>query len=164
MRIGVVVGRFQVPDLHAGHRHVIDTAIAESDHIKLFIGVAKDSKQDVRNPLDYLSRAKMIKELYGSNARYVYIFPIMDEDTDKEWNNSLNGLLSHISKNNEITLYGSRDSFLKTYDGKFPVKYVEPIESESGTEVRTRTQPSYDRSYRLGVIDTINKLEQQKQK
>ncbi len=56
--IGVVVGRFQVPELHPAHRDFIKEVESRHSRLIIFVGVhpfpsAKD------NPLDFHTRAAM---------------------------------------------------------------------------------------------------------
>ena len=63
MDIGVVVGRFQVDDLHEGHKCLLNFARRRHPNLVVFIGVpALEGTRN--NPLSYQLREQMIK--YGT--------------------------------------------------------------------------------------------------
>ena len=59
--LGVIIGRFQTPDLHEGHRHLIDTAVSRSDAVLILIGVS-GGFPSARDPLPYRVREAMLRE------------------------------------------------------------------------------------------------------
>ena len=152
-RLAVIVGRFQVDDLHKGHRHLIQMAIDNSDKVCIFVGIPHNQRPNVNNPLDYLTRMFMLLDRYPE----VCIHPIIDHESDREWSYDLDRRLEYY-KDYDIVLYGSRHSFVENYYGHYPCIVVPEIQSTSGTEGRNNLKPVYNRDYRIGVIDTINKL------
>ena len=60
---GVVVGRFQVDDLHEGHKTFIDVVRKAHPRVIIFLGLSP-AKCSTNNPLDYDSRKKMINRHY----------------------------------------------------------------------------------------------------
>ena len=60
--LGVIVGRFQVPELHEGHHKLIAHVLSQHPQILILLGVTPvlGSK---RNPLDYITRERMIHEI-----------------------------------------------------------------------------------------------------
>ena len=49
--IGCIIGRFQIHDLHAAHRDLIDQVVSKHKKVILFLGVARISGTK-ENPLD----------------------------------------------------------------------------------------------------------------
>lgn len=110
--VGVVVGRFQTPHLHKGHRHVLDVA---NQHHKLLIlvGVHR-APGSFRNELDFETRYHMLRSDYPN----AMIMPIQDEKRDDYWSQKLDGIIATICPLSEATLYHGRLSFAPHYGGK----------------------------------------------
>ncbi len=145
---GVIVGRFQVPTLHNAHRDLIEGVLSRHAETLLMLGVTKiASKED---PLDFRSRHHMIKESYPS----IRVFPILDVADDKIWSETLDQAIRSVFPMGSILLYGGRDSFLKSYSGKFPCAEVATQVSLCGTEVREqiRKQAPTTPEGRAGII------------
>lgn len=131
-KVGVVVGRFQVPSLHEGHRYLIDHVNRISDKLLVIIGVS-DSFSSGHNPLDYNSRLKMIQGSYPDAV----VEKVSDQKSDEYWSLKLDSTIEQYFPECEVTLYGSRDSFISYYSGKFPCVEIDPKASApSGTFIR----------------------------
>ena len=74
--LGVVIGRFQVPELHDGHRHII-TQASKHQRALVFVGIHPNLlTRD--HPLDYPFREAMIKSEFPN----VMVAPLSDQPTD----------------------------------------------------------------------------------
>jgi bifunctional NMN adenylyltransferase/nudix hydrolase len=148
-KIGVFVGRFQVDELSTGHKYLIDTILSENDDIIIGLGVSV-TKIERTNPLSYDIRKFMIQEQYPN----AIIIPIKDVGHVGYWNKILDATLEPYSKDATITIYGSRDSMLNGYDGKYNKKEIISIVSASGTEIRTNIAKNIEnsRDFRKGII------------
>jgi bifunctional NMN adenylyltransferase/nudix hydrolase len=107
------------------------------------------------NFLSYTEREHMIKEKYPN----VVCLPLKDERDDKVWDDKLDSLITlPFGKENDFTLYGSRDSFLKTYKGKFNGFELEDLFNISATEVRLSEldKPLDGYNKRLGKLHGIS--------
>lgn len=146
--LGVVIGRFQVPSLHAGHRHLIDTV--RGRHVRILIGVGtRDGLATNRDPLDYATRALMLQQAYPD----AIIQPVPDHPSDALWSSQLDTIIQSVAGDSPAVLYGSRDSFLPYYSGSVATETVTPIPARSGTELRQRVKrPLTSRTFRLGQI------------
>ena len=146
---GIAVMRLQVPDLHDGHRKVIDQALSENDNVLIFIGVDETRFTD-KKPLDYDIRKGMLEMAYPQ----VGILPFHDCSLDDVWSKNLDAAIIQKTGNKKITLYGSRDSFLDKYTGNFPACYVETIEGLSGSDIRADIRKNFVnfRESRIGII------------
>ena len=145
--VGVVIGRFQVSDLHNGHKHLIDYAKKENDELCILLG-SSGGNPTKRNPLSFDHRRDMIKSLYPKAK----VFEILDS---KKWSEDLDNLLNSNFKNKKIRLYGSRDSFIKEYTGDLEKVFVKPVKSLSGTDIRDLKNKKLDKSsFRCGVIES----------
>jgi len=148
--VGIIVGRFQVHELHEAHRDLIDTVVANHDRVIIFIGLSP-LRNTAHNPLDFNSRKKMIQDTYPD----IEVYYIDDNPSDVIWSKVLDREISKwITPNQTAIIYGSRDSFIQYYSGSFPVQELEATKFISGTELRRRIANTYKTSdaFRAGVI------------
>lgn len=154
MRVGVVVGRFQVPDLHEGHKRLIQFVGTQCDQLVILVGTSP-AVPTRRNPLDFPTRYQMLRTAFPG----ALVWPIEDENSDERWSQKLDRLLKPLG--GQVTLYGSRDSFLPHYEGRYPKfevtdAHIEPVEI-SATGLREQIQYSVDSTdFRKGVIYAQN--------
>lgn len=81
--------------------------------------------------------------------------PIYDHESDEYWSKQVDAKVLERSKpEDEITLYGGRDSFIPTYSGIFKTKEIQDlgILSMSGTEAREAVQRPDTKEGRAGAI------------
>jgi bifunctional NMN adenylyltransferase/nudix hydrolase len=132
LNTGVVVARFQVPELHQGHHDLIRKVKQYHKKVIIFLGVT--STLDTDNPLDYPTRERMVKKHYPD----ITVAPISNSEYDDVWAETLDNKIREIEPRNKILLYGSRDSFIKYYKpyGKFECIDFLPDVDMSGTEMR----------------------------
>lgn len=150
--LGVVVGRFQVPRLHAGHKRLLDLVFAR--HKRVLVLLACPAWQGGnKDPLDYFTRKVMILEAYPN----AFISYIQDEQSDERWSTRVDSTIRELFPFGDVTLYGGRDGFTRFYSGQFPtVETMEDpsIEQETGTQLRERAAalPIAAEAFRTGVI------------
>jgi bifunctional NMN adenylyltransferase/nudix hydrolase len=147
---GVVVGRFQVNELHEAHIDLINSVTQKHDRVLIFLGNSI-IRNTTSNPLDYRARRAMIADKFPN----VEIHYINDNPSDIAWSKNLDKLIAEqLLPTQTVTLYGSRDSFLKCYNGKFNTCELEATTFISGTEVRRRVSNNYPATsdYRAGMI------------
>lgn len=150
--VGVIIGRFQVPELHAGHKKLFEQVLARHKRVLVLLGIPA-WRGGIKNPLDYKTRELMIKSYYPD----VSISYIQDRQTNEEWSKEVDGIIRALYPFENITLYGGRNSFTNVYRGCFPT--IETLEdpafnSESGTNLRDKTAalPRNSADFRAGVI------------
>lgn len=129
-KLAVIIGRFQTPYLHAGHLHLIATALRECDRTIILLGCQYN--KDERNPFDIPDRIQMINKIFPQ----IGIFPLFDHPDDEEWSRIIDGFNDSFYYNDDVCLYHSRDSFIKQYHGTIKTKEVEEIEGYSATKIR----------------------------
>lgn len=103
MKLGVIIGRFQVPSPHDGHKLLINTAIEQSDKVIVLIGSVNRSPSP-RNPFSYQARKQAILKEYPN----VQCFPLNDYMyNDSQW---ITDVVTTISKHkmpaDKVTLFG----------------------------------------------------------
>jgi bifunctional NMN adenylyltransferase/nudix hydrolase len=149
MQLGVIIGRFQVPELHDGHMKLIEHIKQQHGQLLILLGVSPilGSK---RNPLDFPTRQKMIQDKFPD----VTVVPISDMPSDAAWCENIDKIIRSVNLLADVTLYGGKDSFIPFYKGKFKTVEIELELSPSGTDIRAiaanRVKISAD--FRAGVI------------
>lgn len=132
---GVIVGRFQVNDLHDGHMELFRQVRARHSGVIVFVGV-HPAGLTRDNPLDYPTRKAMIQAKFPEFT----VLPLMDTRNDEMWSEALDAqIAAAISGPADVTLYGGRDSFVPHYLGRHkPVELALPVETQkvSGTMLR----------------------------
>jgi bifunctional NMN adenylyltransferase/nudix hydrolase len=149
--IGVIVGRFQCPELTSGHRDLIDFALKQGhNQILVALGCAA-TPCTKNNPLHFSARVAMIRESYPG----FMFMPIHDHPSDQIWSETLDATIGNFFPHTgNITLYGSRDSFAGRYFGRFNTCEFEPKTYENATKHREKygSTIGFNKDYRHGVI------------
>lgn len=147
--VGVIVGRFQVDELHAGHRFLIETAFARHREVLVVIGVS-GGLASRRDPLDFETRRRLIVEAFPQAT----VRPIYDQPSDEAWSRELDRLIVKAFPGVLAVCYGSRDSFLSAYVGEFPKEYVKEVEGFAGSHARAKIGRTvvHTKDFRAGVI------------
>lgn len=148
--VGVIVGRFQVAELHEGHRNLIDSVVERHRKVIIVLGLAPVANTG-NNPLDFESRKQMLLAEYPQ-ANVLYV---MDVNNDEAWSKALDKTVGDIvSPTQSVLLYGSRDSFIQYYTGRYDTYELPDHHATSGTEVRMEIarQARDSADWRAGVI------------
>lgn len=148
-KLGVVIGRFQVPELHAGHRHILDSARDENNVLLVLVGM-NQIPPSKRNPMPFAVRKQMLLGAYPDAT----VLETHDQPSNELWSENIDQSIREHFPEHEAILYGSRDSFLPFYKGALPTRYVEPISAPSGTEIREclEEEKYTERDFRMGMI------------
>lgn len=149
--VGVLVGRFQIPELHDGHCDIIERV--QKKHKVVAIGIGESPIRGTRrDPLPYYIREHIIREQYPN----VQVFRIDDHESDHIWSQHLDFQIGLIAGSKPAMLYGSRDSFFPHYKGEHPLAELEPLVHVSGSTVRNKiyVKPDWDnlKDFASGVI------------
>lgn len=151
MQLGVIIGRFQVPELTDGHKKLISHVKAQHGQVLIAVGCISNKERTKRDPLDYSVREAMIK----SDFPDAIVIPLADvPGNDELWSEVLDSHLRTICPMGEIVLYGGRDSFMPHYKGRFKTYKVELEFSPSGTDLReyTSNRIRISGDFRAGMI------------
>lgn len=147
--IGMTIGRFQVPQLHEGHRALVDLLVKNHDRIVIGLGVTP-TRGSKRDPMDYVTREAMIRAEYPQAT----VLPILDSPSDELWSEQIDRMVKALFPLSTVRLYGSRDSFLPCYKGTFPSTMIDPHHYNTGTALRkfvgNHSLPTED--FRRGII------------
>lgn len=147
--VGVIIGRFQLHQLHKAHCDVIESVLSNHKKVILFLGVTKVIGSS-SNPLDFASRKAMIQEKYPE----IVVLSLPDTRSDEIWSKNLDSRIREVFQIGNVILYGSRDSFIPHYKGQFETAELEQEIYVSGTEVRKQVSEEIKSSkeWRAGVI------------
>jgi len=152
--VGVIVARFQVDNLTEGHMDLIKQVV--DSHYKTIIVLGLSPvKCSMYNPLDFEARRAMILDKFPD----VSVLYLNDTYSDIEWSNKLDNLIKHMTgPKDNVYLYGSRDSFIKYYSGKYECIEIEQTVYVSGTDVRRVVSKQVKKTpdFRKGVIWAVN--------
>lgn len=154
--VGVIIGRFQVPDLHDAHIDLIQTVVDRHPKVIILLGLSP-CKTTYNNPLDFESRKQLILQRFPD----VNVLYIKDECSDEVWSKKLDSQVEDLlGPNHKAVLYGSRDSFIPHYKGHLTVIELEPNRVISGTELRKEASNKVKSSpdFRHGVIWGVNNM------
>lgn len=148
--VGVIVGRFQSYELHEGHKELI-SFVKKNHHRTVIILGLSPLKTTYRNPLDFQARKQMIQEEFPD----IDVLYIKDMSSDTQWSKNLDMIIDDIvGPSCSVALYGSRDSFIDSYKGKYETIALESNVYQSASANREliskTTQPNKD--FRKGVI------------
>lgn len=148
--IGVIVGRFQVPELHQGHKDLINEVRRRHQKVLIMLGSTPGLLVTRNNPLDYKTREKMLQQEYPD----ITILPIKDMPSDNDWSRVVDERIMEIFQTGSVIMYGSRDSFVPHYKGRFRTVKLESAVYMSGTEVRDMVSNDVRASsdFRRGVV------------
>jgi len=147
--IGVIIGRWQVDDLHEAHTALIEEVTKNHKKVIVFVGLS-DILGGIVDPLDYPTRAAMILNRYS----HVTVLPINDVSCDEEWSKNLDAAIRTVCPIGAAMLYGGRDSFVRHYTGQHPTVELDALRHPSGTDIRNEVGREVRASsdFRAGVI------------
>ena len=156
---GIVVGRFQVHELHDGHMELFRIVRGRHSRILVFLG-CNNVGPTRHDPLDFETRKKMIQAKFPEFT----VLPLRDKKTDEQWSNELDARIDDVTGGvpAEVRLYGSRESFSPFYHGKHHVHELDievPV-ALSGTDIRKKltNEVMEDPKFRAGIIYAMSQL------
>lgn len=149
--VGIIVGRFQVPELHDAHLDLIQTVCNRHDKVVLFLGLSP-VKVTRENPLDFEARKQMILEAFP----LITVLYCNDQASDAVWSKKLDQQIDFVlTPTQTAVIYGSRDSFISHYSGKYATTELVQDKYISGTEARKRISKKSTKAtadFRAGVV------------
>jgi len=147
--IGVIIARFQSPYLHPGHQALIESVRENHNKVIIVLGVSPVLGSR-KNPLDFHTRERMIKMEYPD----IVVLPLADHPSDSTWSKNLDILLSNTFPGGSFKLFGSRDSFIPFYTGRFNVVELPETGSHNATLIREQISDKVldSKEFRTGII------------
>lgn len=150
--IGVVIGRFQLHELHEAHTELIKHVLALHDKVIIFLGTSSATGTQ-RHPLDFITRKYMLEEVFQN----LVILPLPDNKSDEVWSNQIHTKVREVFPSGSVTLYGSRDSFIPHYKGTWKCTELEPTSYVNATDIRKKLSKKVLQSpdFRAGIIYSV---------
>ena len=151
--VGVIIGRFQSPFIHEGHKEILDFVTKAHPRVIIFLGLSP-LKCTVNNPYDFSIRKAMLEELYP-NLEVLYID---DVGNNEIWSKNLDKQIAKaVGPGLKVILYGSRDSFINGYMGHYPTMELVPSKYISASEIRKRIgiKAKTTQDFREGVVYAV---------
>ena len=148
--VGIIVGRFQVDELHEAHLKLISTVVETYPKVIIYLGLSA-TKCTINNPLDFESRKQMILKSFPD----VNVLYIKDVPSDKIWSHRLDESIDDIKgPTQSVILLGGRDAFIRHYQGKYDTYELKQQTFVSGKEIRKKISNKVKSSadFRKGVI------------
>jgi bifunctional NMN adenylyltransferase/nudix hydrolase len=152
---------------------LLEHVIGQSDKVIIFLGY-KVNQPDRKNPFTLRTRKGMVSQIVREKgySEATIIDHIEDHPmSNVYWSSELDKKIkAHIDAlgydNAEVTLYGSRDSFIKAYTGDFSTKVIEDAKESgvtiSGTQMRSRILSLKDdeltNEHREGIVYGLSQL------
>lgn len=154
--VGVIIGRFQTPNLHSEHIKLIEFVLNKHDKVIIFLGVSP-TLGNKKHPMDFLTRKLMLEEQFKFDQRIAAILPLKDQKSNSVWSSKLDEKVRDVFNMESVTLYGSKDSFIPYYEGKFKTCELEPDNYVSATDIRESVSKKVISSpeFRSGVIYSV---------
>ena len=147
--LSVVIGRFQTPYIHEGHKQIIKKA-KEGGDLAIFVGCTAAIGTD-KNPLSFEVRKKMLTDFVKKDN----IKALHDMPSDEYWSNQIDDLIDKMGYK-EATIFGGRDNSIEgCYSGKHKVNIISNYGDYSSTEIREdcKELPNLmSREFRSGII------------
>lgn len=156
-KLGVVIGRFQLHQLHDGHLALINYVKSRNERTIVYIGTSP-VKLSQKNPLPFMCREDALQYAFKG----LEVYPIMDHKSDDAWSAVLDEHLTNNFSEYDICLYGSRDSFIDNYKGKYRCEFIPHDPSHvPATTLRKGISKELidDENFRKGIIwATLNRF------
>ena len=152
--VGVIIARLQTPYLHDGHKALLDHVTNKHFNVIVFLGIPR-IQNTKRNPLDYNTRKQMIQVWYPN----ITVLPLEDNRSDEKWSANVDNNIRTIFPDKSALIYGSRDSFIPHYHGKYVVEEFPIVGQHNATDIRAIGSEVVKQSedFRAGVIYGIYK-------
>jgi bifunctional NMN adenylyltransferase/nudix hydrolase len=159
--VGVIIGRFQGDQLHAGQLELITSVMRNHNSVAILLGEPPIKNRGRKDPLSYRDRIGLFDQFMQSETSSVSLHMLPDVESDEEWSANLDTLVKTLFPTKKIILYGGKDSFIPTYTGNLNTKQVDTLPGWDGTDLRevisSRERNSPD--FRAGKITaTLNRF------
>lgn len=136
--IGVVVGRFQIDQLHDGHQAIIRQARVENDGLLVIVG-DNPLPTTAQNPLSVGARIKMVEDYLIETNLYQQssVTSLPDHPDDQVWSERLDEIIQwSLQEGDTATIYHGRDTTATYYSGSHPMKEIDELILSSSTNRR----------------------------
>jgi bifunctional NMN adenylyltransferase/nudix hydrolase len=155
--LGVIIARFQTPELTAAHQYLIAQVATRSVRVVIMLGVTRAVSK--KNPLEFILRTWMVEDFwsehYPGRDGDLFIIPDHDCPTDEQWARRIDEHLDAlIVPGSTITIFCGPDGAGRAYQSAGGRHPFEVFDSDGihATAVRANVMPERSASFRRGVI------------
>lgn len=141
--VGIIVGRFQTPSLHKGHRALFRHVIARHKTVLVVLGTTYTPSEN--DPYAYEIRVGMITSTFPKQ-RFKFICSEALPPKDQARSRVLDLRIKAAIGDSKAVLYGSSDSIVHTYQGAYPKRELKPVRSPRATEIRNS----------IGIVNSVD--------
>jgi bifunctional NMN adenylyltransferase/nudix hydrolase len=150
--VGVIIGRFQGTKLHKDQYHLFKSVLSKHKQVIILLGVPiiQNTK---RNPLSFAVRKAMIQKKFPN----VVILPIKDCRYNSDWSKNVDAMIAIPFGEKKTIIYGSRDSFIPSYEGKHSVLEIDAKGEHNASALRKEISKENRNSedFRAGIIHSV---------
>lgn len=154
--VGVIVARFQIPELHDGHKWLVEQVASRHHKVLLILGV-HGGVRTKKDPLTFRERKAMVEQTFPNMPRLT-IKSLDDHPFSHEiWSKQLDQLIGVEYPGYGAVIYGARDSIADPackypYKGSFETELLDSPFTMSGTELRRAVEFPHTRDARAAII------------
>lgn len=153
--VGVVLGRFQLPALHEGHKAVISEVQRRHERVVLIVASAPVFLTR-KNPLSGEIRKALLEAEYQNQN--VLVAELQNHPSDEEWSKDFDRVLAELVGDADCIIYGARDNSLTYYSGRHETHALDLDLKTSATAIREKIKNGFPenrldlRKFAEGVI------------
>lgn len=156
-KLGVLIGRFQIDQLHAGHIACVEEVALRHERMIILIG-DRDTPATDTLPLPAYIRQHMLTQQFPN----VTVIPIMDHESDEAWSKHVDTVVRSMAGPHGAILYSGRDGFIPHYKGRYQTVALElNMDDISATDIRAAIGQNpllNSREFRAGMIYQMQHL------
>lgn len=158
--LGVIIARFQTPQLTTAHRYLIEQVSTRVERILVLLGVAPVPFMK-KNPLEYAIRSRMVMDycMERHPDKEVLTLPLFDCPGDEEWVRRVDDLIAATNINGRAVIYCGPDGAGPTYMAAGGAHPIEILDSMGGhaSKVREAIGPTYTEDFRAGICYAVER-------
>ena len=153
-KVSVVIARFQVPRLHAGHRALLDLAIRKGDETVLLLGCSDTDGRTPENPLLFRQREAIVQREYPD----LRCMPLPNQKDNRDWSKIVDMIVFSAFPGSVATIYvGENSDVLKCYVTKrCAIDAISLIGHHSGTKIRESIEMQTSGAFLEGQCFALN--------
>ena len=142
--VGVIVGRFQVPEISRDVYEVVNHCISKHNTCIIVLCEAP-IPGSANNPLSIDSRRAMLWAAFPGTR----ILSLKDHPLDDKWSEKLDTMIVEHVANMPLIIYGTKERFIKRYNGRF---HTSEIPDNSFKKSESKKELVNSTEFRKGVV------------
>lgn len=155
--LGVIIARFQTPELTEAHQHLIAQVARRAVRVVIMLGVTRAVSK--RDPLEFILRKWMVEDFWAEHhsdrTGDLFIIPDHNCPTDELWARRIDEHVDALGvPRGTVTVFCGPDGAGRAYQGaggRHPVEVFD-FHGTHATVVRANVMPERSASFRRGMI------------